>query len=232
MAYYLLQHRRLVQTHAGQLSFPAKLILRIRFGPDDAFGVSGSPGQVRTTAKQSVPAKVVWNANEGTSAWEGDLIDALDTVLQQGGLNARWSGNELTVTVDVSSRAEGEQLLGSANVFLPAFLALRLRVFVWIKEFLVEAGPCRFRLETSGHRGGIVVATKEGNEGYVTQAVRDWMMQDEASLRLVMAIYYYRQAERLAELEPDRQSMAAEVGIWPRLSRLSSRRIVIACVPR
>ena len=209
MTYFLLQHRYLHSVNEAQLSFPGTLVARIKFGPDDAFGVPGA--LLRTTAKRATPARVLWNANEATSTWEGDLIDALNAELRLGNLSANWNGNELTVAAEVNSQDEANELVGSANQLLPAFLSLRLRVFVWIKEFLVEIGTCRFRLETASHRYGITIATTENNQEEAIQAIRDWVGQRRDSLRIVMATYYFRHAIRLAVLEPDRQSMAAEV---------------------
>ena len=211
MTYYLLQHRHLRTTDQAQPSFPAVLIARIKFGPEDAFGVSGGSAQARTTAKRSRPATLLWNANEGTSAWDGELIDALGAEFQQGNFTAHWTGNELVMSLSVRSQDEANQIVFSANQLIPAFLSLRLRVFVWIKEFLVEFGDCHFRLETACHRFGITVATTEHNEEGATQSLRDWSTTRRENLRIVMAIYYYRHAKRLASLEPDRQSMAAEV---------------------
>jgi hypothetical protein len=111
----------------------------------------------------------------------------------------------------VPSQDIANLLSGSANQFLPAFLSLRLSVFVWIKEFLVEIGACRFRLETSSHRYGITIATTEHNQQLAIQAIHDWIGQRQDSLRIAMAVYYFRHAMRLSVLEPDRQSMAAEV---------------------
>ncbi|MBE9569247.1 MAG: hypothetical protein IMF11_01355, partial [Proteobacteria bacterium] len=38
-----------------------------------------------------------------------------------------------------------------------------------------------------------------------------WVRADDRYRRVIAAFYYYRQAERLAALEPDRQAMVAEV---------------------
>jgi hypothetical protein len=211
MTYFLLQHRHLRSVDAVPPSYPAALIARIKFGPHDAFGMQGSPPQSRTTAKQSNPARVHWNPNEGISAWEGPLLDALDTELQKGEFSARWIGNELTLSLNVKSQDQANEIVTSASQFIPAFLSLRLRVFVWIKAFSIEIGTCRFTLELLAHRYGITIASTAHNEECAIQSIHDWSMQRRESLRATMAIYYYRHAMRLAALEPDRQSMAAEV---------------------
>lgn len=194
-----------------QPSFPATLVARIKFGPDDAFGSLGSPGQPRTTAKRATPARLIWNANEGTSAWEGEFLDALATEIQKGPLTAHWTGNELALSLRVMSQDEASEIVNSASQLIPAFLSLRLRVFVWIKAFFVEIGSCRFTLEVPDLRYRIIVATSERNKERAKQSIDDWATQRRESLRAVMAIYYYRHAMRLASLEPDRQAMAAEV---------------------
>ena len=166
MTYFLLQHRHLHALGNAPPSFPGALTAKIRFGPEDAFGVANS--QSRTTAKRAAPAHLLWNANEGTSVWQGDLIDALDAALQLGALNAHWVGNTLELRIGVNSLKEAEQVVGSASQLLPAFLSLRLQVFVWIKEFLVDIAESRSRLETSSHRSGITIATTEHNENAAT----------------------------------------------------------------
>jgi hypothetical protein len=209
MTHFLLQQRHLHAIDQGPPSFPSKLTAKIRFGPEDAFGV---PSQTsRTTAKRATPAHLLWNANEGISVWQGDIIDALDTKMERGGLTAHWAGNLLDLGINVNSIEEVEQLVGSASQLLPAYLSLRLQVFVWVKEFQVEVGGRSFRLETASHRYGITIATTEHNQTEAIQSVDNWLKQRRESLRAVMAIYYYRQALRLAALEPDRQSMVAEV---------------------
>jgi len=210
MTHFLLQHRHLRRLGQAQPSFPATLIARVKFGPEDAFGISGN--DPRTTAKQgATPAGVYWSANEGVSLWDGPLIDQLKAEFQEGDLSGQWAGNQLLLKVNVKSLEDANHVVSSANQLVPAFLSLRLRVFVWIKEFLVEIGDCPFRLETSQHHYGITIASTKHNEECAKRSIRDWKLQGQESLRVVMAIYYYRQALRLATLEPDRQSMAAEV---------------------
>ena len=182
--------------------------MKVTFGPDDAFGIDAEP---RTTAKRATPAKLQWNANDGTSFWQGELIDVIQTELRTDGLSGNWTANVLFFQLHAASSAEAHQIALSASQMLPAFLSLRLNVFVWIKEFLVDIGGVSCRLETLSHRYGITVATAEQNTSAVLMSVEDWLQQRSEGLRLVMAIYYYRHAKRLAALEPDRQSMAAEV---------------------
>lgn len=208
MAYFLLQQRRIRPINDVKLTFPAVLQAKVRFGPEDAFGVPGVP---RTTGKRATPASILFNLDEGTTTWEGDLIDELGASLQVGDLNVEWSGNELKLSVEVNSQDEASQLIHSANQMLPAFLSFRLRVFVWIKEFLVEIGKSSFRFGTFPYQYSFIAATTERNQEMVNRAIRDWMAVRPESLRIVMAIYYFRHAVRLANLEPADQSMTAEV---------------------
>lgn len=209
MTYFLPQYRHLRLESDTFPTFPTLLVAKVKFGPEDAFGVTGS--LPRTTAKQSRPANLRWNANEGTSIWEGDLIEALNTGLEGERLSATWGGNELVLTAEVNSQDAANQLILSANQILPALLSLRLRVFVWIREFVVKIGESKFRFETSTHSYGITIATTEHNEGMATQSIQDWLALRPESVRLVMASYYWRHAMRLANLEPSRQSLTAEV---------------------
>jgi hypothetical protein len=209
LTYFLLQNRHIRPIDANRPPFPAKLAIKIRFGPDDAFGVkTASP---RTTAKRAAPAHLTWNANEAVSFWEGEFIDKIQTSFEIGKLAGTWDGNVLTLIVPVSSEEDSNGVILSANHILPAALSFRLRVFVWIKEFTVKINGSSSRVETVGHRYGITIATTEHNQHESIEAVKDWLLTREQSLRLVMAMYYFRHAERLSTIEPDRQSMTAEV---------------------
>lgn len=99
----------------------------------------------------------------------------------------------------------------SANHILPAALSFRLRVFVWIKEFTATINGNSSRVETVCHRYNITVATAERNQHESIEAVKEWLSAGKRSPRFLMAMYYYRHAKRLATIEPDRQSMTAEV---------------------
>jgi|GEM_PF-3193762 len=209
MSHFLLQHRYLRPSYKGQPAFPASLTAKIQFGPSDAFGVPTTHS--RTTGKRAAPATLRWNANEGISEWEGDIIDIVQAELKIGAVGAKWSGDILQLDLAVDSFNAAEQIIGSLSHLLPAFLSLRLRVFVWIREFTVVIGSIDYRFETAMHRYGITLATTELNSERATQSVQDWAVQRREGLRVVMALYYYRHAQRLAALEPDRQSMAAEV---------------------
>ena len=209
MTYFLLQNRHIRLLDTNHPSFPAKLFIKIRFGPDDAFGVqSESP---RTTAKRAAPAHLKWNANEAISFWEGEFIEMIRSSFEIGKLVGTWDGTVLTLILPVSSEEDANGIILSANHILPAILSFRLRVFVWIKEFTVNINGSSSRIETVGHRYGITIATTEHNQHESIEAVKDWLLTREHSLRLVMAMYYFRHAERLATIEPDRQSMSAEV---------------------
>ncbi len=103
---------------------------------------------------------------------------------------------------------EAQQIIASANVLIPAFLSLRLRVFVWIKEFVAVLEDCNLRFEVGALRL-ITIATKGQNEQHASTGVRDWMELRDKSARIISAVYYYRHAMRLAHI--DRAAMAAEI---------------------
>jgi len=209
MTYYLIQNRNVRAIGEDKPSFPAKLTATIRFGPEDAFGTQGA--STRTTAKKSTASRLLWNANEGTSFWEGELIDRIQGSASIGDLNVVLDGATMNLTASVSSMKHAENLLLSANHIFPAVLSFRLRVFAWIKEFIADIGGSSFRLETDNLRYGITIATSDYNCQNIKNAVADWLELTDQSNRLFTAMYYFRHAERLACLEPDRQSMTAEI---------------------
>jgi hypothetical protein len=185
------------------------MLLRITFGPEDAFGAPGS--MARTTANRAEPPTLRWDENAGVPEWEGGLLDALRTRFELGDLSGTWDGNVMTVTLPVSSMEEARSAMMSASHILPATLCFRLGVPVWIKEFTARLNGSAFRLVTPSHRPRIRLATTDENQAGAVAAVRDWEAVHASSLRVVMAMYYYRQAIRLAGAEPDRQAMIPEV---------------------
>ena len=128
MTHFLVQQRHLHAIDEGTPSFQRKLTAKIRFGPEDAFGVRSQTS--RTTAKRATAAHLLWNANEGISVWQGDIIDEFDTKIERGGLTAHWAGNLLDFGINVNCIEEVEQLVGSASQLLPAYISLRLQVLV------------------------------------------------------------------------------------------------------
>ena len=131
MSHFLLRHRHLRPSYKGQPAFPDSLTAKIQFGPSDAFGVPTT--RSRTTGKRAAPATLHWNANEGIAEWEGDIIDIIQAELKIGAVGAKWSGDILQLDLAVDSFNATEQIIGSLNHLLTAFLSLRLRVFVWIR---------------------------------------------------------------------------------------------------
>jgi hypothetical protein len=209
MALYLLQQRYLRLVRGNEAVFPSEVVINIHFGPLDAFGVESSSG--RTTARQGAPAHLIWNANNSTSSWEGPLIDKLDIGLQFGALNASWTGNKLEMRIRVEDRSEFDSAVASSSQILPILLSLKLKVYVWIEEYTIDVGATCYRYESASHRYGITIASTEGRESAVCQVIKDWLGQNDDSIRILMSANYLRQALRLSRLEPDRQLMAAEV---------------------
>lgn len=82
MTYFLLQNRFIRALDKNPPAFPAKLVIKIKFGPDDAFGLQTDAP--RSTAKKTTPATLIWNANEAVSFWKGDLIDKICTSFEIG----------------------------------------------------------------------------------------------------------------------------------------------------
>src|SRR5690606_29736078 len=138
MAYFLIQHRHFQPPLEGRVAFPVAVSLSIRFGPADAFGVQAdSP---RTTGRRAEPARVIWNANEGVSVWEGATIDTIRATERIGQVGIEWIGNVLQLTFTANSIDNINNVVGLVNHVLPAFLSFRLRVFVWIQEFTATLG--------------------------------------------------------------------------------------------
>ncbi|MGB2863194.1 MAG: hypothetical protein WBC05_07690 [Sedimentisphaerales bacterium] len=189
--------------------FPAMVTATLTFAPEDAFGVH-TVG-VRTTAPKDRPAGVVWNANEGTVQWEVELIDRVNMTFNRGNFKASLDGNNLILTFNTPSLDHTSDIIASANHFLPALLTFHLKVFVWITKFEVNIGEANFNFEIPRYNASITVATKEYNTNQIITTLDEWLGADKQYLRILLALYYYRHAKRLANMEPNRESMVAEV---------------------
>jgi hypothetical protein len=92
--------------------FPEDVILEIRFGPEDAFGV---PCEPRTVAPQAQPGCLLWNANESVTHLEAEWIARLTGTRDSGNLRASLNGNCLQLTRSVDSFDEAIRFATSAN---------------------------------------------------------------------------------------------------------------------
>ena len=210
MSIYLLQHRALqLKSGRAPTKFPAAATASITFGPEDAFGVQTSGA--RSTAPKARPAGLLWNANEGTFEWNVELIDRINTSFERENFKASINGNNLVLDFNAHSLEHAHQVIASANQFLPALLSFRLRVFVWVKKFELEIGDARFNFEIPRSFSHITIATMDRNTDQILSALDEWLAADDRYFRILSALYYYRHAERLSVMEPNRESMLAEV---------------------
>ncbi len=212
MSTFHVSHRYLRLVSGGVPDqFPAKAELRIRLGPEDAFGICGDGA--RTTLPRARAASFQWNANEGIGTWEGELIDTIRAPFPEGE-EGRWiDGNLLKLRMPVRSVKDAEAVASSANQFVPALFSLRLRVFVWIKQFEVDVGPAKYNYEVATFRREATIATREVNTREIEKALSEWSQVREEHLRLLLAAHYYRQALRLKSCQPDTESMFPEVAL-------------------
>ncbi len=209
MTYFLAQSRRIQWLGEKLPNFPSELEIIIDFAPEDSFGVRGSAP--RTTIKLGTRAQINLDANEGVTFIEGELIDELSCEFQVNELSGMWRGNVLTIIVLVSSMEDVRRIILSANHMLPATLSFHLKIFVWIRKFGAQIDNCRFNVEAVDNRSHFMVASTEINQSYSIEAAQDWVSLGAHSRRLVVAMYYFRQALRLEAIQPDTQSMTAEV---------------------
>ena len=210
MSIYLLQHRGLVlKSGAVPSKFPAMVTATMTFAPEDAFGVH-TVG-VRSTAPKDRPARFIWNANEGTAQWQVEFIDRVNATFNRENFKASLDGNKLVLTFNTPSLDHAGEVVTSANQFLPALLSFHLKVFVWIKKFEVKIEEANFNFEIPQSRFGITIATKDHNTNQILTALDEWLGSDKRYFRILSALYYYRHAKRLAIMEPNPESMIAEV---------------------
>ncbi len=209
MSLFHFQHRDAKLEH-GKLpaDYPHDAILDIRFGPEDAFGVKCEP---RIVAARGKSARIKWDANEGVVRIESELIARLTGTRESEHFKASLNGNSLQLTRRVNSLNEAVNFASSANQCLPAFLSFRFRTYVWIKEFWIQLGDARFRFALADTTINFPAATTEENVQRVWSRLDDWSKARPTHRRLGGALYYYRQALRLSQLQPDQISLVPEV---------------------
>jgi hypothetical protein len=210
MAFYLVQLRHLkLKNGALPSSYPVPVRASIIFGPDDAFGVHSNAA--RTTIARARPASILWNANEGTTAWNAEFIEQLTGTSTTNGIHADVQGNRVSLAFSVGSFEEAGRIVTCASHLLPALLSLHLRTFVWIKQFPVEIGESKFNFEVIEASGRAVIADAVENSKHTMTAITQWLAARDQARRIITAFYYFRNAERFAIMEPDPHTTVAEV---------------------
>ena len=209
MSLFHFQHRdAMLEGGTVPTDYPCDVLLEIRFGPEDAFGITCEP---RTVAARGTAACITWDRNEGVVRFEAPIIEKLNGTWESEQLKGYLSGNFLQLSRCVNSVNEAVSFAASANQCLPALLSFRFRTFVWIKEFWIQLGDARFRFALADTTINIPASTTEENKQRVWTCLDEWSRSNSKHRRLVGAIYYYRQALRLSQLQLDQISLTPEV---------------------
>jgi hypothetical protein len=209
MSLYLIPFRSLNRTNQDiPLSFPAQVTAQITFGPEDAFGL---PTERRTTVAVGQPTKFSGNANEGSIQLEGALIERLEAEFQVRHFRVRLNGNVLTLVFTASSYHEATQTLNSTHQLLVPIITHRLRTYVWIKLFTVMIGTGAFDFVLSPITRQVVAATTEQNTERIKESLVDWTGFKEEHRPFFSALSYFRQAYRLALIQPGAEPMVSEI---------------------
>jgi len=211
MSLYLLQRRYIKACGEDRrITFPAKATANIELGPEDAFGVPSSAP--RTTLQLNSKTSVIFNANEGISSIEAELIQKVQAHTKTDGVAADLNGNRLRLTLTAGSLNEAGMMAMSLNQFLPPLFTLHFQVFIWIKSFRLYINDCEFNYEVTEMIRGCTIATGKLNSDRAIKSLQEWRgVCNKECHRLISALYYLRHAHRLFDLEPDPQSMTAEV---------------------
>jgi hypothetical protein len=126
-------------------------------------------------------------------------------------LKASLDGNGLQLTRRVNSTREAVNFAASANLWLPAFISFRFRTYVWIKEFWIQLGEARLRFALAETTINIPASTAEQNIQRVWTCLDEWTKTTPKHRRVAGALYYYRQALRLSQLQLDQIALTPEV---------------------
>ena len=210
MSIFLRQTRSLKQKKGPtRIALPEKIKVITTLCPGDAFGIKCQ--EIRSTIPLGKKVKVLWDANEGTTVTKAEYIGKILAKMSKKGLAIAVDGNIVTICSEVMQKEEIEPLLRMANETLPSVLSLFLKTFVWIKECKVEIGEAVFHYEISATKHSINVTTRDRQESIIGGAMPLLIGSGKEIGLLLNALHYFKQAERLNCVEPDRVTMTSEV---------------------
>jgi hypothetical protein len=210
MTLFLQQQRRLyIENHPTLPDFPANVSATVLLAPEDAFGVEGA--SYRRVIPLGRDVQMHADINEGKTWHEGDLLDPLAFQFAAQGTEISLAGNRLLLQYRAESAEEAVGIANSASLLVPPMLTLRIGIFVWIKQFLLNFAGREFNFGVARVPGTFLVETTEGMGSRVRTAIEDWFAMRPGHERLISALYYYRHAKRISEMEPDQVALVAEV---------------------
>lgn len=190
-------------------SFPAAVTVRVALGPGDAFGV------VLDSRTTGVAGDDTWtleaNPDEGSAVMSGGLIEEIRTAFQVGRFDVRVAGNILTLSFPSDSETNARETIRSAIQLIPPLLTLHLHVYVWVKLCEVTIGGQQYKFQLPEIHFPVTGATTEHNTGRLKQSIEEWLWFRKEHQSLVSALYYYRQAKRLAAIQPCPEPFVSEI---------------------
>lgn len=210
MTLFLVPARRLQRVSGmAPSSFPAPVMARITLGPGDAFGVAIDS---RTTGLVGVDTWTLEaNPDEGGSVMSGGLIEEIRAEFQVGLFRVRVDGQILTLSFTADSHDQARDIVNSAIQLLPPLLTLHLHVYVWVKLCEVSIGDEHFKFRLPEINFPVTGATTEHNTTLLKESITDWLWLRKEHLPLVSALYYFRQAKRLAASQPCPEPFISEI---------------------
>jgi len=224
MSVYLLHDRNLRLYKGNEISsYPAKVKIIVKFSPGDAFGVEDN--NPRTVFKKDEKHHYAVDERDGTVEITEAMLDPIASTLQIDSYDFILNGNELSIIGQFSSKEDLLRYITSANQFLPALISFRFQNYVWISDFKVVHGEGLYYFFVSRIRPPVTVTTEEIAIGHFNDSINQWLQTKEGEERIVVALYYYRQALRLSKLEPAPQTMIPET----LLNLAKSLEIIFSC---
>jgi hypothetical protein len=190
-------------------AYPTSVMAAITFGPGDAFGVSG--GDLRTTVGIPNTANLSGNLDEGSIELSGGLIQKIEADFHVDAFRVQVNGNILTFSFAAVSYDHARQVLNSALQLLPPILTLRLQVYVWVKLCEVRIGEERSNLILSQIDHPVTATTNELSTDSLRHSIAEWLSTKKEHLSLLSAYSYFRQAKRLAAIQPCPEPFVSEI---------------------
>ncbi len=179
-----------------KISFPSDATIEIHFKPLQPFGNGSDGGK---TCVKGVAASVLFNANNGQHSIESKSpLTPLEVIIEETGRKWELTGNVLSVTQNINSLNQLDELIQSLFFGLPMLLNIEFVDPPYIELLRGKIGEVKFRWELTDWKLSFETTTQESQEQKVIDSWKRYpILNERGGRRLLAALHYFHVACRL-----------------------------------